>query len=133
MVSTMFKWYVIVQKPRLGGYGGYALPVKSPEDFCFAFFHYVNNSASSTMAVIAVVFPPAVAPRTIALTMRILHFASIEHVHIARSIFATMDSAWRRCGAFRALKFALFTPQERQCAGPFDRLAGEAAFARRRR
>lgn len=85
------------------------------------------------MAVIAIVFPAAVAPRAIALTIRILHFASIEHVHIARSIFATVDSTWRCCGALRALKFALFTPQERQRASPFDRLAGEAAFTRCRR
>jgi hypothetical protein len=96
--------------------------------------HYVeNNSVSSTMAVIAVIFPAAVTPRAIALTMCILHFASIEHVHIARSVFATVDGAWRCCGAFRTLKFALLPPQERLRAGPFDRLAGEAAFARRRR
>jgi hypothetical protein len=89
----------------------------------------ISSSASSTTAVIPIVLPAAVAPRAVTLTMCILHFASIEHVRIARPVVATADSTWRRRGALRALKFALFAPQECECAGPLDRLAGEAAFA----
>jgi hypothetical protein len=64
------------------------------------------------MAVITVVLPAAVTPRAVTPTMRLLYFTSIEHVYIARSVVATMNSAWRRCGALRALTFPLFSPQE---------------------
>jgi hypothetical protein len=92
-----------------------------------------NNSAPSTMAVIAIVLPAAMMPRAVAPTMCILHFTSIENVYIARSVVATVDSAWRRRGTLRVLTFPLFAPQECQRACPFDRLTGEAAFARSRR
>jgi hypothetical protein len=92
-----------------------------------------NSSAPSTMAVIAFVLPAAVTPRAVALALRILHFTSIENVYIARAVIATVGSAWRRRGTLRVLKFPLFASQECQRTCPFDRLAGEAAFARGRR
>lgn len=84
------------------------------------------------MAVITVILPVPLTPRAVTSTMRILHFTSIKHVHIARSTVA-MDRARSSSGALRALPLTLFAPHERLCARAFDRLAGEAAFARGRR
>ena len=54
-------------------------------------------------AVSSVVLPAPLAPRAIALTMRVLYLKSIKHVCIA-----TMNRARRRSGALCALALALF-------------------------
>jgi len=58
-----------------------------------------RNSMPSAVAVPAIVLPAAVTPRAVTLTMRILHFTSIEYIRIAWSAVTTIDRAWRRGGA----------------------------------
>jgi len=79
------------------------------------------------MSVPAVVLPTAVTPRTVALTVRILHFTTIEYIRIA---WSTIDRAWRRRGALRLLPLSLLASQESQRAFSLDRLTSQATFAR---
>jgi hypothetical protein len=71
-----------------------------------------RNSVPSAMAIPTIVLPATVMPRAVALTMRILHFTSIEYIRIAWSAVATIDCAWCRCGSLRLFPLALLASQK---------------------
>jgi len=72
-----------------------------------------------------VVLPSPLAPRAVALTMRVLHLEPVKHICIA-----AVHCARRRSGALCALALALLASHEGQRAFSLGGLACQAALTR---